>query len=130
MRFATHEKHALTHSPRIMMAVEQWLDGEIGIQDFIDLTGCSTLSFLRAMEDAEDHELVVIDTVDDNVRQPWHAELARSFTPPRVPQPRQVLELSGGLDYLQSHALRCAGVVAADVRPNVPEVADAFTHPA
>ena len=27
-----------------MMAVEQWLDGQIGIQEFIDLTGCTTTS--------------------------------------------------------------------------------------
>ncbi len=44
MRFASHEKHAITRSPKLMMAVDEWLDGKIGIQEFMDLTGCSTSS--------------------------------------------------------------------------------------
>jgi len=38
MRFPNREEHAITRTPKIMMAVEQWLDGQIGIQEFIDLT--------------------------------------------------------------------------------------------
>jgi hypothetical protein len=44
MRYAGREKHAITHTPKIMMAVEQWLGGEIGIQEFIDLTNCTRTS--------------------------------------------------------------------------------------
>lgn len=44
MRSRTREKHALALTPPIMHAVEEWLDGTIGIQEFIDLTGCTRTS--------------------------------------------------------------------------------------
>ena len=58
MRFAKREKHAIAHSPKIIMAVEQWLDGQIGIQDFIDLTGCTTTSAYSSI--ARGKALVII----------------------------------------------------------------------
>jgi hypothetical protein len=44
MRFSQREGHGLTLTPKILRAVEQWLDGKIGIQEFIDLTNCSRTS--------------------------------------------------------------------------------------
>ena len=45
MRFANRERRATTLlTPQIARAVDEWLDGMIGIQEFIDLTGCSRTS--------------------------------------------------------------------------------------
>jgi hypothetical protein len=44
MRFANREKHAIAMTPALMRAVNQWLDGLIGIQEFIDLTKCTRTS--------------------------------------------------------------------------------------
>lgn len=44
MRFSGREKHALVITLRIEKAVDKWLDGEIGIQEFIDMTKCTRTS--------------------------------------------------------------------------------------
>jgi hypothetical protein len=36
MRFARHEKHAITITAAIKRAVDRWLDGKIGVQELID----------------------------------------------------------------------------------------------
>jgi hypothetical protein len=40
----SHKPYGMPITPSIKRAVDEWLDGTIGIQEFIDLTGCSRTS--------------------------------------------------------------------------------------